>query len=257
MSRVILAGRLDVAELCFYAFVIFFIGLVYYLRREDRREGYPLEDELTGRVDSAYGPLTASTYKEFRLPFGRGIASQPTKGREPVELPARRIDRFGGAPYEPTGNPLVDGIGPAAYAQRAPWPDLDMEGRLRIVPMSADDHFSITGKDPDPRGWPIVGADGKVAGTVTDVWVDRSDRMLRYYQVTTNGGRDVLAPVGFSNVNRRRKVIEIESISAAQFEQIPMLETPGQVTRLEEDRIMGYFGGGYLYGLPGRTEPFL
>jgi photosynthetic reaction center H subunit len=257
MSRVILAGQLDVAELCFYAFVLFFIGLVYYLRREDRREGYPLEDEITGRVDSAYGPLTASTYKEFRLPFDRGIASQPTKGREPVDIPARRIDRFGGAPYEPTGNPLVDGIGPAAYAQRAPWPDLDMEGRLRIVPMAVDDHFSISGKDPDPRGWPIVGADGKVAGTVTDVWVDRSDRILRYYQVKTNAGRDVLAPVGFSNVNRRKKVIEIESISAAQFEQVPMLETPGQITRLEEDKIMGYYGGGYLYGLPGRTEPYL
>lgn len=257
MSRVILAGQLDVAELCFYAFVLFFICLVYYLRREDRREGYPLEDEITGRVDSAYGPLTASTYKEFHLPFGRGIASMPTKGREPVEIAARRIDRFGGAPYEPTGNPLVDGIGPAAYAERAPWPDLDMEGRLRIVPMSSDDQYSVASKDPDPRGWPIIGADGRTAGTITDLWIDRSDRMLRYYQVRTNGGRDVLAPVGFSNVNRRRGLVEIESINAAQFEDVPALETPGQITRREEDKIMGYFGGGYLYGLPGRTEPFL
>ena len=95
------------------------------------------------------------------------------------------------------------------------------------------------------------------AGTITDVWVDRSDRILRYYQVRTNGSRDVLAPVGFSNVNRRRGVVEIESINAAQFEDVPTLETAGQITRLEEDKIMGYFGGGYLYGLPGRTEPFL
>ena len=42
---------IDVALLTFWAFTLFFIVLVFYLRREDRREGYPLEDEFTGRVD--------------------------------------------------------------------------------------------------------------------------------------------------------------------------------------------------------------
>lgn len=257
MSRVILAGQLDVAELCFYAFVLFFIGLVFYLRREDRREGYPLEDTVTGRVDSSWGPLSASMYKEFNLPFGRGVATMPTKGREPVDIAARRIDRFPGAPYEPTGNPLVDGIGPAAYAQRAAWPDQDRHGNPRIVPMASDDHVSIASGDPDPRGWTVVGADGKPGGTVTDLWVDRAEHVVRYYAVRTTGGREILAPIGFANIHRRKRVIEVESISAAQFEQVPVVETPGQVTRLEEDKIMGYFGGGYLYGLPGRTEPLL
>ena len=32
----------DVAQLALYAFWIFFAGLVYYLRREDKRSGYPL-----------------------------------------------------------------------------------------------------------------------------------------------------------------------------------------------------------------------
>ena len=257
MSNVILVGGLDVAELVFYAFVLFFIGLVFYLRREDRREGYPLEDEITGRVDSAYGLLTASTYKEFRLPFDRGIASTPTKGREPVQIAARRTARFGGAPYTPTGNPLADGIGPAAYADRAPWPDLDMEGRLRIVPMRADDHFSIADKDPDVRGWPVLGADKLVAGTVTDLWIDRSDRVPRYFEVALKSGRTVLAPVGFATVRKGPRRIDIDSISADQFAGVPELATAGEITRREEDKIMGYFGGGYLYGLPGRTEPFL
>ena len=31
-------------------------------------------------------------------------------------IPAIRTERFGGAPYTPTGDPLVDGVGPAAYA---------------------------------------------------------------------------------------------------------------------------------------------
>lgn len=257
MKHVILAGGLDVAELCFYAFVLFFIGLIYYLRREDRREGYPLEDEISGRVDSAYGLLTASPYKEFRLPFDRGIASTPTKGREPVDIAARRTARFGGAPYSPTGNPLTDGIGPAAFADRAPWPDLDMEGRIRIVPLSSDDHFWIARKDPDPRGWPVIGADGAVAGTVADIWIDRSDRIIRYFEVALASGRTMLAPAGFVTVAKRRRRLEVRSLAAEQFASAPLPATAGQITRAEEDRLMGYFGGGCLYGLPGRTEPFL
>jgi photosynthetic reaction center H subunit len=34
---------LDGAQLALYAFWLFFIGLIIYLRKEDKREGYPLE----------------------------------------------------------------------------------------------------------------------------------------------------------------------------------------------------------------------
>jgi len=37
--------NLDGAQIALYAFWLFFAGLVYYLRREDKREGYPLETE--------------------------------------------------------------------------------------------------------------------------------------------------------------------------------------------------------------------
>ena len=52
-----IVGGIDVALLAFLAFTLFFIVLVFYLRREDRREGYPLEDELTGAVETAGGPM--------------------------------------------------------------------------------------------------------------------------------------------------------------------------------------------------------
>ncbi len=35
-------NNIDFAQIMVYAFWIFFFGLVYYLRREDKREGYPL-----------------------------------------------------------------------------------------------------------------------------------------------------------------------------------------------------------------------
>lgn len=34
---------LDGAQIALYAFWIFFAGLIVYIRREDKREGYPLE----------------------------------------------------------------------------------------------------------------------------------------------------------------------------------------------------------------------
>ena len=40
---------IDGAQIALYAFWIFFFGLVIYLRREDRREGYPLKSHLGPR----------------------------------------------------------------------------------------------------------------------------------------------------------------------------------------------------------------
>ena len=40
-----LIGNIDVALIVLYAFWIFFAALIFYLRREDKREGYPLEAE--------------------------------------------------------------------------------------------------------------------------------------------------------------------------------------------------------------------
>lgn len=41
---------IDFAQIVLYAFWIFFAGLIIYLRREDKREGYPLEAEGRPRV---------------------------------------------------------------------------------------------------------------------------------------------------------------------------------------------------------------
>ena len=257
MFSPILAGDIDVALLIFWAFVLFFICLVFYLRREDRREGYPLEDEITGRVDSAQGPLSTSLAKTFELPFDHGTVTTPTQFREPVDVPGRRIDRFAGAPYTPTGNPLVDGIGPAAWADRAPWPDYDQAGRPRIVPIAEDAHIEVSRNDAQLIGWPVIAADGEIAGTISDIWVDRADHVIRYLAVTTPLGREVLAPMAMAVVENGRRQVRIDAISADQYNDAPGLASPVQITRYEEERVLAYFGGGYLYGLRGRTEPIL
>lgn len=256
MDNNYIMGTYDAAELSFWAFFLFFIGLLVYLRREDRREGYPLEDEVTGRVDTPGGVLSTATPKLFRMPFGRGTVSTPTKGREKVDVAGERTFRSPGAPYYPTGNPLVDGIGPAAWADRAKHTDLDGEGRNRIVPIGVAEHIAVHARDADPRGMTVIGADGTVAGTVSDLWVDRAEHVIRYLEVDT-GNAKVLAPMAMSKVKGKARQVVIDAINAADFAGVPQPVTPGQVTFYEEERIVAYFGGGYLYANRARQEPIL
>ena len=50
MHRGAITDYIDVAQVVLYVFWIFFAGLIVYLRREDKREGYPLESDRSGRV---------------------------------------------------------------------------------------------------------------------------------------------------------------------------------------------------------------
>ncbi len=251
-----LTPHIDVALLVFWAFVLFFVCLVFYLRREDRREGYPLEDEVSGRLDTMGGALHTGSTKSFLLPFDHGVVTAPTKGREPVDIAARRTDRFPGAPYAPTGDPLADGIGPAAWADRAKRPDLDMDGHPRIVPLGSAAGFGIANADSDLTGWPVIGADGGVAGEVTGLWIDKADRLVRYIQLAGEGG-PLLAPMMMAKVDKRRRRVVIDALNAAQFAGVPRLAAPDQITLYEEERVQAYFGGGYLYANAGRQEPWM
>lgn len=247
-----LTPHIDVALLVFDAFVLFFVCLVFYLRREDRREGYPLEDDATGRLDTPGGALHTASTKTFLLPHGHGSVTAPTKGREPIAIAARRTERFAGAPLVPTGNPLADGIGPAAWADRAKTPDLDMDGHPRIVPLAAATAFSIAAKD-QIGGWPVVGADNQVAGSVSDLWIDTADRLVRYIQLD-NG---VIAPMMMAKVDRSRRRVKIDALLASQFAGAPRIAAADSITLYEEERVQAYFGGGYLYATPARQEPYL
>jgi photosynthetic reaction center H subunit len=230
---------------------------VIYLRREDRREGYPLEDDATGRLDSAGGPLSTASPKVFRLRDNHGTVSMPNTLRDAAPAHARRIGRFPGAPLDPVGDPLAAGIGPGAYAQRAKRPDLDWEGRNRIVPLRVASEITVAREDADPRGFTVLGADGAVAGSVSELWIDRADRLVRYLEVALTGGRTVLVPFNMALVKARRRQVEVDALNAAQFAGTPALAAADTITLDEEERVMAYFGGGYLYATPARAEPWL
>jgi photosynthetic reaction center H subunit len=155
-------------------------------------------------------------------------------------------------------NPMLSGMGPASYADRADVPDLTVEGAAKIVPLRLAPTFFIEPRDPDPRGMIVVGVDGMAAGTVSELWVDRSEPQLRYLEVTLNdGGRNVLLPATFAKIDSRRRTVKVASILARQFADVPAIATMDRITLREEDRVMAYYASGNLYRTPDRREPLL
>ena len=247
---------IDFAVISVFSFFAFFVTLILYLRREDRREGYPLEEDQSGLVRTAGGVLFTALPKTFHLPSG-GTLTVPNKNRDRRPIAARRTSVSPGSPSVPTGNPLADGVGPASYAERAKVPDLTAHGDLKIVPMRVASNFHIARGDPDPRGMLVLGADNAVAGSVSDIWVDRAEWTIRYLEVALNSGGTVLLPITGALIRKARRHVLVDAITAAQFDGVPRLGNPDQVTFYEEERIVAYYGGGYLYATPARAEPFL
>lgn len=245
-------GYIDLAQVTLYAFWIFFAGLILYLRREDKREGYPLESERSDLV-RVQGFPSLPRPKTFILPHG-GIQTAPRI--EPrQEVKAVPSAPWPGAPLEPTGNPMIDAVGPAAYAYRAEEPDVTFDdGKPRLVPLDAAEGFYLDDRDPDPRGFEVVDVHGAVAGTVSDAWVDRTETLVRYLEVTTPAGRNVLVPMPLARIDRKYRTVRVRSVLASQFADAPTLASPDVITLREEDRIAAYFAGGQLYAEPKRSE---
>jgi len=149
---------------------------------------------------------------------------------------------------------MLDGVGAAAWANRADVPDMTLEGEPKIIPLRAAAGFAVAKQDADPRGLPVIAGDGKVAGTVHELWLDTSEMLFRYIEVDT-GSRKVLAPMPFVRV--RRNAVEINSIYAHHFANVPAIRNADQVTMAEEERIQAYYGGGTFYASPERSQELL
>jgi photosynthetic reaction center H subunit len=271
-----ITSYIDVAQVVLYAFWIFFAGLIFYLRREDRREGYPLESEVTGKADEGSRGLWVPEPKVYLLPHG-GTTMLPSDRRDPHPENMEPVEPWSGAPFEPTGNPMLDGVGPASYAHRSDVPERMEDGSATIVPLRVATDFTIAEGDPDPRGMEVIGADREVAGTVKDVWVDRAEQIIRYLEIEVPAREaaqlqdeegapagpstvTVLAPMTMSEIKGgsfKPHFVKINALTAEQFAEVPKTKHPDEVTLLEEDKIVGYFGGGTLYAMPRRLEPML
>lgn len=174
-----------------------------------------------------------------------------------MSSPIRPVASHPGAAFEPTGDAMKDGVGAASYADdRADRPDYTHDGRIRIQPMSKLSGWSVESRDPDPRGMRVVGHDKVSVGVVTDLWVDLAEPQVRFLTVELDEGKgSVLVPMGFVKVHRREGEIRVQALYGKHFADIPQTRADDRITLLEEDRIYGYFMGGYRYADPSRLEP--
>jgi len=251
---------IDVAQLTIWAFWFFFAGLIFYLRQEDKREGYPLDSDLTARTNGRrkiVGFPGLPKPKTFILPHNGGTVQAP-RAEAFCKINAQPAAIFQGAPLDPIGDPMTSGMGPGSSPDREKHPDLTEDGRPKIVPMRVATDFSIAERDPDPRGMSVVGLDEEVGGTITDVWVDRSEPQIRYLEMkTAKGGKQVLLPINFCRFNKKERKIKVVSIRGEHFANVPALAKPDQITLYEEDKICAYYAGGKLYATPERFGPLL
>lgn len=248
-----ITSYVDVAQLVLYLFWIVFFGIVYYLVRENRREGYPLET-FRGRGRIA-GWLPVPKPKRYLLANGEEVwapAATPTV----QTFSGERMQRTEGSPIEPVGDPLQAGVGPGAWVPRADHPDLDAHGVPKIRPLSKVPDCDVSDKDPDPRGMTVIDADDEVVGTVADLWVDAPEMVFRFVDVQlADGSRRALVPMTFCRITS--DVVKVHALLAAHWAGVPSTKSDEQITLLEEERIAAYFGGGLLYAKPQRQEPLL
>ena len=251
-----ITSYIDVAQVALYAFWIFFIGLIIYLRKEDKREGYPLISDRSDAVRVEGFPRMPAP-KVFLLPHGGSVMAPREEPPQPT-FDAIPVAGWPGAPLQPVGDPMMAGVGPVASALRADTPDLTFEtGANRIVPLRVATDHVIDPEGPDPITMEVIGADGVLGGVVTDVWIDRAETVVRYLEVTLAAGPSVLLPMPLAKLDLKARRIVVRSILGSQFADAPQLASADQVTLREEDRIAAFYAGGNLLAEPRRLEPWL
>jgi photosynthetic reaction center H subunit len=253
MSQASFTAYFDVAQLVLYLFWIFFFGLIWYLARENRREGYPLVADR-GVIEGWQRVPEPKTY----LIAGGGEVSKPDGKVSPQAFNGERLQGQGGSAYEPTGNPLLAGMGPGAWADRDDVPNLDIEGHPSIRPLRLCEGYDVSTKDPEPRGMTVVDARGEPAGTVVDLWLDVPEALFRYLELevpAAGGTRRAMLPVPFARITRDG--VQVHALLAHQFADVPAIKAQDRITRLEEERVASYYGAGLLYAEPARAEPLI
>jgi photosynthetic reaction center H subunit len=250
---------IDLAQVILYLFIAFFLGLVYYLHREGKREGYPLESDRSGHVRVEGFPSVPAP-KTYFLADGSTVQAPRANPHDSRPVNASPAAAFPGAPLVPHGDPMTAGVGPGSYAERADIPDVTVHGTPKLVPLGDAKGFYLDPEDPNPIGMTVVGADGVAGGVVRDAWVDVGEYLVRYYEVETgsaNARRNVLLPANLARVVGKAGEVRVKSILGHQFASVPVQRNARVVTRLEEEKIFGFYGAGTLYATPERSEPLL
>lgn len=254
MVGVTFFGNFDLASLAIWLFWGFFAVLIYYLQTENMREGFPFENEDGSKAaNQAIYPLPKP--KTFLLPLGRGTVTVPSAENEAAH---RRTDLklvpsgSEGFPLVPTGNPMLDGVGPASWVPRRDEPELDAHGHAKIQPMAQVAGMAVSA-GRDPRGLPVQAGDLEVVGRVKELWIDVPEQLVRYIEIDLNSGSSRLIPMTMAKIWADR--VRVNALTSDLFDGIPATKSLTSVTKLEEEKISAYVASGWMYA-KGRKRGF-
>jgi photosynthetic reaction center H subunit len=106
---------IDLAQVILYLFIGFFFALVYYLHREGKREGYPLESDRSGSI-VVHGFPSVPAPKTYLLADGSTVKAPRAQPQDMRPVNATPAAKFPGAPLVPNGDQQVLALGPMLIA---------------------------------------------------------------------------------------------------------------------------------------------
>lgn len=239
-----ITSHIDVAQLAFWIFFLGFLGLVYYLRREDHREGYPLHDP-DGPPREGF-PERPPVYQQLRLD---GTMTQMPH-YDPDPPMSYRAAAVGGDPSIPIGNKLTAAIGPGTYTMRRDEPFRTHVGQVQVQPLRVATDWRVAAGESDPRGMRVTDIHYHQVGVVTDVWIDRDVKIIKYLEIALDAGTGVqplLVPIFHTSINEAEREVRVTALRASQFQFAPRPRSPDQITAREEDMVNGFYAGGRFY----------
>ncbi len=249
-----ISNQLDIPTLAFWVFALFFVGLVGWLQRESKREGYPLRaSPFNTELIEGFPPQPVGTLT-YRLNEGGTTEAPHFYKQAPTR--ARPLHRFDGTPFYPLGNPLLAGIGPGSWVMRKEGVALTERGEKLLEPLRVMEGWSILRQDADPRGMAVFDWRWNAVGHVADLWIDRGIKIIRMLEVELHGGAGrVLVPLLHTEIREKQRKVRVTSLWAHQFADVPMPASPDEITAPEEERLNAYYSAGFFYRADPMTFP--
>ena len=234
---------IDLAQVVLYLFSAFLAGFIIYLHRENKREGYPLENERSGPI-TVQGWPSVPAPKEYLLADGSTVYAPRAEPNDSARQ-GTPIGPWPGAPLEPDGDPMIAGVGPGAYAERQDIPDATVHGTPKIVPLRAAEFWHLEERD-HPVGMTVIGADGASGGVVRMYGsIRRNISSATSKSKPTRRATSAMScfpPHLPAFPDQRERTSEVDP--GRQFASVPAHKKPDMVTRLEEEKIFGFYGAG-------------
>ena len=185
------------------------------------------------------------------LATARGFGAEFRADTRPIN--ATKVEPWPGAPLEPNGDPMLAGVGPGTYAERADEPVQDARRPRPDRPAARGDQLRASPPRAAIRSAsPVVGADRAQAGIdhATSGSIAANAFCATTKSRLATDGRRVLLPVDFARRVKRRCVKRQRACSAAQFAGVPATRIPTRSRCSRKTRSSAYYGGGTLYATP-------